>query len=318
MGIRVLKTAVAVMAAISLAHWLGLHTPNSAGLLAILGVDVTKKRGLQTSFQRLIASCMGLLLAIGLFWLLGFEIWVIGLFILILYPILSRFGLKEGVVSSSVIMFHVFTDQQIRLELILNEIALLFVGLGAATLINITYMPKADKQLIDLRNRLEVCFSHIFAEIAEHLRDNSHIWSGSELLEAHEILQEALHVAQRSKENNLLQQDAVWAVYYYMRKQQLASITRMLEYVAQIYQTLPHGELLASVFDELSENVKNEYYTGRTQTKLNALQGAFRQMPLPATREEFEGRSALLQLVVELNSFLDVAKREKKQKAAAE
>jgi uncharacterized membrane protein YgaE (UPF0421/DUF939 family) len=318
MGIRVIKTAVAVIVAIWLAHRLGLHTPNSAGLLAILGVDVTKKRGLQTSFQRLIASCLGLLLAVGLFWLFGFEVWVIGLFILILYPILSRFGLKDGVVTSSVIMFHVFSEGRISFGIIANEIALLLVGLGAATVINIVYMPKANKKLTELRNKLEICFSHIFAEIAEHLRDNGHIWSGSELLQAHEILQEALEMAQRSKENALLQQDLVWAVYFYMRKQQLDSIDRMLGYVAQVYQTHPHGELLASVFEELSEDVKKEYYTGRSENKLRDLQAEFRQMPLPATREEFEVRSALLQLVVELNSYLGVAKREKKQKAATQ
>jgi uncharacterized membrane protein YgaE (UPF0421/DUF939 family) len=92
----------------------------------------------------------------------------------------------------------------------------------------------------------------------------------------------------------------------------------MLGYVAQVYQTHPHGELLASVFEELSEDVKKEYYTGRSENKLRDLQAEFRQMPLPATREEFEVRSALLQLVVELNSYLGVAKREKKQKAATQ
>ncbi|SFL84722.1 Uncharacterized membrane protein YgaE, UPF0421/DUF939 family [Paenibacillus sp. 1_12] len=317
MGIRIIKTAAAVIAAIYLAHLLGLHTPNAAGLLAILGVDVTKKRGLQTSFQRLIASCIGLFVAILLFWLLGFEIWVIGLFILLLYPILSRYQLKEGIVTSSVVMFHIFNEQRYSLDLIANEISLLLVGLGAATLINIVYMPKADKQLSDMRIRLEICFSHIFSEIANHLRDNGHVWSGSELLEAHQLVQEALVTARRSQENTLLQEDALWMVYFYMRKQHLDSIDRMLEYVAQVYQTLPHGELLASVFDELSEDVKVEYYTGRSEGKLRLLQDEFRQMPLPVTRVEFEVRAALLQLAVELDAFLAVAKREKKQKAAA-
>lgn len=318
MGIRIMKTAAAVIAAIYLAHLLGLHTPNAAGLLAILGIDVTKKRGLQTSFQRLIASSIGLFVAVFLFWLLGFEVWVAGLFVLILYPILSRLQLKEGIVTSSVIMFHIFNEQRYGFDLIINEIALLLVGLGAATLINILYMPKADKQLSDMRVRLEICFSHIFSEIANHLRDNGHIWSGRELLEAHDIVQEALLVARRNQENTLLQEDALWMVYFYMRKQHLDSIDRMLEYVAQVYQTLPHGELLASVFDELSEDVKVEYYTGRSESKLRLLQGEFRQMPLPVTRVEFEVRAALLQLAVELDAFLAVAKREKKQKAAAQ
>lgn len=137
-------------------------------------------------------------------------------------------------------------------------------------------------------------------------------------MEAHDIVQDALLIARRNQENSLLQEDALWMVYFYMRKQHLDSIDRMLEYVAQVYQTLPHGELLASVFDELSEDVKVEYYTGRSESKLRVLQGEFRQMPLPVTRIEFEVRAALLQLAVELDAFLAVAKREKKQKAAAQ
>jgi uncharacterized membrane protein YgaE (UPF0421/DUF939 family) len=313
MGIRVVKTAVAVVLAIFLAQSLGLHSPYSTGLLAILGVDVTKRKGLRTSLQRITASFLGLLIAAYLFWLLGFHIWVIGVYILILFPILARFQLKEGVVTGAVVMFHIFAARQISTGLILNEIALLLVGLGTATLVNIVYMPKEDRQLVELRERLETCFSRIFIEISKHLKDNRHIWSGSELLEANDILQKALDAARRSEENTLFHGDTTWAVYFYMRKQQMDSVDRMVQYVAQVYQTLPHGELLASVFDEISEDVKVAHYTGRSEKKLETLEREFRQMPLPASRGEFEVRSALLQLVVELKSYLAVAKREKRQ-----
>ncbi|MCR8631933.1 aromatic acid exporter family protein [Paenibacillus radicis (ex Xue et al. 2023)] len=317
MGIRIIKTAVAVVLAIYLAQSLGLHSPYSTGLLAILGVDVTKRKGVRTSLQRIVASFLGLLIAAYLFWLLGFHIWVIGIYILILFPILARFQLKEGVVTGSVVMFHVFIGGQISSDVILNEVALLLVGLGTATLINIIYMPKEDRQLLDLRERLETCFSHIFKEISNHLRDNRYVWSGSELLESNDILQQAMNAVKRSKENALFHDDTVWAVYFYMRKQQMDSVDRMVQYVAQVYQTLPHGELLASVFDEISEDVKVEHYTGRSEKKLELLERKFQEMPLPASREEFEVRSALLQLMVELKSYLAVAKREKKQREPA-
>ncbi|TDF99845.1 aromatic acid exporter family protein [Paenibacillus piri] len=312
-GIRVIKTAVAVVAAIFLAQCAGLHSPNSTGLLAILGVDVTKRKGLRTSLQRIAASLLGLLLAAALFWLFGFHLWVIGLYILILFPILARFQLKEGAVTGAVVMFHLFNEKQLTPGLILNEIGLLLIGLGTATVINIVYMPNADRELQELRERLETCFSQIFKEIANHLRDNTYIWNGSELLEAGSILQEALDAARRSEENMLFQGNAAWAVYFSMRKQQMDSVDRMVQYVAQAYETLPHGELMASVFDELSEDVKSDYYTGRSEKKLETLEQGFRLMNLPATREEFEVRSALLQLMVELKSYLAVAKREKKQ-----
>jgi uncharacterized membrane protein YgaE (UPF0421/DUF939 family) len=317
MGIRIIKTAVAVVIAISIAQYFGLHSPNSTGLLAILGVDVTKKRGLRTSFQRMVASLIGLLLAVFLFWLIGFYLWVVGLYILVLFSVLARFNLKEGAVTGSVVMFHLFLERRISTELILNEVALLLIGLGTATLINIIYMPKQDKHLLELRERLETCFSIIFNEISKHLKDNRHIWSGSELLEAGDLVKTAMAAARRSEENALFTGDTTWAVYFYMRKQQLDSINMMVLYIAQVYQTLPHGEKLAEVFDELSADVKVQHYTGRAEKKLEAQEREFRQMPLPASREEFEVRSGLLQLVVELKIYLSVSKREKKQGESA-
>jgi uncharacterized membrane protein YgaE (UPF0421/DUF939 family) len=44
------------------------------------------------------------------------------------------------------------------------------------------------------------------------------------------------------------------------------------------------------------------------------MRAEFRAMPLPATRTEFEVRAALLQLLVELEAFLDAAKKLKKKR----
>lgn len=314
MGFRVIKTALAVVISILISQWLGLLSPLSSGLLAILGVDVTKKRGVRTSLQRIAASLLGLFLAALLFWILGFEVWVIGLFILLLIPVLSRLELKEGVVTGCVVMFHLFSAQSVQPSLLWNEVCLLVVGLGTATLINVIYMPKEDKRLLVLKDRLEHCFSVIFLEIAGHLRDMNHVWSGSELLEAHDLVERGAQAAQRSAENRLwFGVSEAWPGYIGMRKQQLESIDRMIPLVAQVYQTLPHGELLASVFEELSEDVKVEYYTGRAEQDLVELEARFKHMALPGSREEFEVRSALLQLLTELKHYLSIAKREKKK-----
>lgn len=312
MGIRIIKTALAVFAAIYLSTALNLHSPNSAGLLAILGVDVTKKKSLRTSFQRIAASLVGLLFAAGLFWELGFHIWVIGLFILTLYPVLSRLNLKEGVVTSSVVMFHVYGAGQLSVDLILNEVSLLLLGLGTATLINLLYMPREDKQLNELRERVEELFSRIFQEIGMNLRDTAHVWSGAEVIEAGDVLETAEKAAHRFSENSLRSDGTTWSVYFYMRKQQLDSIQHMMQFVSQVYETLPHGESLATVFEELSRDVKVPNYTGRSEARLGELAQEFKRMRLPQSREEFEVRSALLQLMMELNSYLEVAKREKR------
>lgn len=52
MGFRVIKTAIAALMAVLLADAMQLKGPTSAGLLAILGVDVTRKRSLKTISAR--------------------------------------------------------------------------------------------------------------------------------------------------------------------------------------------------------------------------------------------------------------------------
>lgn len=312
MGIRVIKTALAVILSIYIAQAAGLSSPLSTGLLAILGVEVTKKRGIALSMQRIAASVVALLFSVLLFWTLGFHVWVIGLYVLALYPVLSRLKLKEGIVSSSVVMFHVFGAHKVTLELIVNEVLLLLIGLGTATLINIVYMPKEDSQLVRYREQVEAKFSQIFIELSRHLRDNTYVWSGRELLESEELLHKAVSIARRQSENRLINEEAEWSVYFFMRERQLEAIGRMIVHVARVYQTLPHGELLANVFEGLSEDVKMPHYTGRTERKLLELEQSFKQMPLPQTREEFEIRAALLQLVEELKGYLEVAKKAKR------
>lgn len=134
MGIRVIKTAIAAVMAIYIADWLSLTSPLSAGLLAVLGVDVTRKRTIRNAFQRYASTILGLLFAALIFQIFGFYIWVIALFILITYPVLSRLKLRDGIITSSVIVFHVFSEGQISLDILINEVLLLSIGLGAGTL----------------------------------------------------------------------------------------------------------------------------------------------------------------------------------------
>jgi uncharacterized membrane protein YgaE (UPF0421/DUF939 family) len=314
-GIRVIKTATAVVIAIYLAQFFGLSSPYSAGLFAVLGVDVTRKRGIKTSAVRILASLVGLLLAALIFYLLGFYIWVIGIFVLVVYTVLAQLKLREGIVTSTVVMIKLFSIHSVSIEDIMNEVYLLLIGLGLSTLINLLYMPDEQPKLDKARIRLELLLSRIFKEIALHLVDNqNHIWDGKELLQASDAIEDGNNLAERSAENHLLNGNSYWVRYFEMRRQQLESTQRMLDLVAQVYQSLPHAILISHLFEELSEEVKTEYYQGTVEKHLIELEQEFKKYTLPASREEFEVRSALLQLSVELKNYLSIAKRSKKRK----
>jgi uncharacterized membrane protein YgaE (UPF0421/DUF939 family) len=314
-GIRVIKTAAAVVIAIYLAQFFHLTAPFSAGLFAVLGVDVTKRRGIKTSAIRILASLVGLLSAALIFYLLGFHIWVIAIFILVVYTLLAQLKLQDGIVTSTVVMLHLFSIQLISFHNIMNEVYLLLIGLGLSTIINLLYMPNANPRMDQVRTRLEELFSCIFLEISYHLTDNeNHIWDGKEILQAGDSIEEGNNLAERSDENKLLRGNGYWVRYFEMRSQQLESSQRMLDLVAQVYRSVPHALQISQLFEELSKEVKSEYYQGNVEKHLLILEEGFKSYALPVTREEFEVRSALLQLCVELKNYLSIAKRSKKRK----
>lgn len=316
-GLRVIKTAAATLASIGTATLLDIPNSLSVGLLAILGVETTRWKGLKSVFARFAASVLSLLIAMALFSLIGFHIWGLSVFILIAFPLLARFGLKAGIVTGSVVVFHLYAKQEVSLETFAVELAMLVIGLGWATAFNLVYMPKEYRRLFDLRKRAEDGMSALFEGMAVHLREPETVWSGEELLEAERAVEEGIALSGQARENRLIPQDEPWQLYFHMRREQLDSVKLMMESVALVPGKVPQSDKIAELFERLSVDVKSEFYEGETERMQVLLEKSFKEMPLPASQDEFEIRAALLQLSRELKRCLGIAKRSKKPKSSS-
>lgn len=315
-GLRVTKTALATVAAIYIAMLLHVENAQAAGILAILGVDTTRWRGIMTVYARFAASVIGLAVASAVFLLAGFQVWTLALYILIAFPLLTRIKMKEGIVTGSVIVFHLFHNGIVSWHTIGTELALLAIGLGSATAFNLAYMPKQRKSLELLRQTTEDMFVATLGELAKFLRDPATVWNGDELLRAEAAIEEGLQTAKRSQENRLSRQNEPWLLYFGMRREQLDMIQLMMENIAFVSSSVPQSEAIASLLDRLTSDVRSEFYEGKTERELDALEREFKAMPLPATREEFEIRAALLHLCRELRRYLTVGRRGKMRRSS--
>lgn len=311
MGFRVIKTAIATLISVQLAALVGIPSPQAAGLLAILGVEVTRKRSLRTISARFFASIVGLLFACGLFAIFGFHYWVLALFVLFGFPLIVKASFKEGIVTSSVVVFRVFGGGVLSFDTILTQVELLIIGLGSAMVVNMIYMPKGGEQMLEIRHKVDGLFAVIFKNVGCTLRDPHYVWGGSEIIEAGKAIREGSLAANRSMENQMVHPDEAWNIYFYMRKEQLDLILLMMQRIADVYQKLPQADLVADLFEQLSHDVTEEMYTGRTEVLLHELEQDFKEMDLPTTREEFEIRSSILQLCRELSLYLKIAKKNK-------
>jgi len=302
-GYRTIKTAVGTAFSILIAHQLGLNNFASAGILTILCIQVTKRRSLRTAWDRFLACVLAMPFSALFFEGIGYHPIVIGLMLLFFIPIIVMLKAPDGVVTSSVIILHIFMAHHISWALFFNELGVITVGIGVALLINL-YMPSADKKLREYQVKIEGNFKIILCEMVSYLRIGESSWDGKEITESAMLLDEAKMIALRDFENRILRENNLYYQYFKMREKQFEIIERVLPIVTSLTSTVEQGMMVAAFLEELSENI----HPGNTAyiyiDKLRVMKKQFEEMELPKTREEFEVRAALLQLVNEMNEYL--------------
>lgn len=301
-GYRTAKTAIGTALSISIAQWLGLHNFASAGIITLLCIQVTKKKSLQTAWARFLACVLAMLFSF-VFFHIAYQPWTIGLLLLTFIPVTVRLNITEGIATSSVIILHFYAAKEFTLSVVVNELMLIFIGIGVALVVNV-YMPSVENKLKEYQRIVEDLFRIIFKEIVRYLRTNEMNWDGKELALAGDVLQQAKQAALRNMENHFLRNEDGYYHYFRMREKQLEIIERVLPLVTSLTYTVDQRNMIADFMDELSDAIHPGNTAERFLRQLNDMRKQFETMPLPKTREEFEERAALLHLVKELEQYL--------------
>ncbi|MDC3414461.1 aromatic acid exporter family protein [Aquibacillus sp. 3ASR75-11] len=306
-GYRTLKTAVGTPIAIWIAQLMQLDGAVSAGILTILCIQTTRKSSVLSAWHRFIATLLAMFISIVVFESLTYHPITIGIVLLLFIPITVKWKITPGIVTSTVIILHLYQARDISFQLIGNELLLITVGIGTALLLNL-YMPSLDKKLLEYQERLEHHFKVILKEIATFLRDGDQAWSGKELTETEVILDHAESYVVRDIENHLLRSHHPFYSYFQMRRKQFELLKRMLPLASQLNHTYAQSFQMATFFDELSDSV----HPGNTSTifleKVHRLKKKFEEDALPQTREEFETRANLYRLLQEIEQYLILKK----------
>jgi len=302
-GYRTLKTALGTALSIIIAQFFGFENFVSAGILTILCIQVTKKRSLQASWHRFIACIIAMAFSAVFFEGIAYHPVVIGLLLLFFIPTVVMFGAKEGVVSSSVIIMHLYSAGNVTGSLLFNELGIITIGIGVALIMNL-YMPSVDYKLEHYQSEIEALFKKIFNEISKYLRNNDSTWDGRELTETSILLDKAIGLAILDVENNILRDENLYYQYFKIREKQFEIIERVLPSITSIPQHVAQANMVAEFIEDLGKGI----HPGNTVVfyleKLLRMRAEFENMELPKTREEFEARAALLHFVNEMEQFL--------------
>ncbi|MBO8172827.1 MAG: aromatic acid exporter family protein [Bacillaceae bacterium] len=304
-GFRIIKTVIAVVLSMYMAYWLGLDEYTYAGVVAALSMQTTRQQSVRVSLQMFASAILSLIVSTLVFWLFGFHLWITGMLLLLIIPVLVRLHIERGVIISLVIILLVYHTQTVASLPQIGILYLLVTGMGVSLLINLLYMPDATKKLEQLRQRHMQETSQVFSHMYRHLTEKNYIWSGKELLTIEEILKEGKDVSLVSMENQLLRNEDPYYTYFRREEKRFDIIQRMVLALSRINTTFIQTHMLSEVFQLFSQQLhEGKLDTDRLLKHLRELEQAYKQMELPKTRLEFEVRSAALQLLRELELYL--------------
>lgn len=215
----------------------------SAGILTILCIKITKKRSIISSWERFAACLLGIVFAALIFSLVGYHFYALTILLILFIPTLVSLNLKEGIITSSVIILHLYTLQKISWDIVLNEFSIIVIGIGMGLVMNL-YMPSMEKTLLHMQKELEKRYKIIFHEFHLYLAHDKHEWDGKEITECADIISNAKSLAFRDVENHFLRYENQYYHYFKMREKQFEIIQRMLPIISSIDKTYVQCERL--------------------------------------------------------------------------
>lgn len=303
-GFRTVKTAVGMTLGVIICKLLGLDNYASSAILVVLCIKHTKMHSVQAILSRLVSCLLILFLGSAIFSLLGQHAFVLGLIVLLFIPLTVVLNVQEGVITSCVILLHVFNAKAINGHLILNEIMLLTVGLGIAFLMNLM-MPSLDKKLNhfkqDIENQITEIFN-IFSQACSMHNDHLNIKFDSLLLN----IKKAKSLAFRDVKNHFVRNENSFYHYFDMREEQVELLKRMTSLLERINTDDPILEKISQLMYEIGSNVNSNDYTALRLHSLYEIRLSLDDLPLPTTHKTLNSRAHIIQILNELEEYLNI------------
>ena len=298
--LSLLKMGIGSAAAILLADSLGFLYSPSAGIITLLTIQNTKKDTLTIALKRFIAFLLASFISYAVFETIGYNPAAFGAFVFLFVAVCHLTGLTDAVSMNAVLMTHFLIEKHMGLPLILNELGLLIIGMGIGILLNML-MPSKKKQIRREQLLLEEEIKKALHGLAGKLKAKEGI---IDFLRLEAILEQLLKSAYAEAGNTLLSDTRYLVSYLEMRKLQLSVLKDVEKNMEQVPVTVKQAFPIAYFIENIASSFHELNNAEGLLHDLEMLKDIYRKEKLPQTREEFEYRAVLFQILKELEYFL--------------
>ena len=305
------KTGFGSAIAILLANRFNLLYSASAGIITLLTIQNTKKETIMIAFKRIVAFLVSVIILSIIFLRFGYTAIAFGGFIFIFVGICNMFGLQDGIAMNSVLATHFLIEKRVDFLLIKNEMLLLIIGMSIGILLNLI-MPKNMEKIKKEQKIVEDGFREILYCMSNMLKGDKDCISTIENKSNIDfpginlLLDNLLIRAYQDAGNTLLTETKYQISYLEMRKLQIIVLKDIFENIEQIKDILPQSIKISKYMEKLAEEFHELNNVESLLIELNELYEFFRKEKLPSTRDEFENRAILFNILIDLEHFLKI------------
>lgn len=165
---KIIKIAAGCCLALLVAQALGLRYPTSVVTITLLSILGTRRETFRIAGKRFCAFFAALAVALPSFYLLQYSVAAVAVYLLLFVMVCQLLRIEEGLSMSTVLMLHFWSARTVALTAVLNELALMTIGIAMGILMN-SYMPRQTAAIRADQRRIEELMRLLLGDLADSL-----------------------------------------------------------------------------------------------------------------------------------------------------
>ena len=302
------KISAGCAAAIVISTLLGVKYSATAGLITVLSIQNTKKETAEIALKRLLSFITAIITSFISFRFLGYTTTAFAIYLFVFILICGLFRAQSAIVPVSVLIAHILSEKQFSVQIVINEFLLLFIGAGTGFLLNL-YLHRDTKKMAEYRTAVDDEIKAIIGRMADRvLVSDKSDYTGDCFRRLDGYMKSARDLAVLNRQNSLINNDNYDLLYLDMRQKQCTILYEMYKSVKEMDSTPEQAHILS----ELLKKIKDEYHEYNNVSRLleetNKVITEMKDQKMPESREEFENRASLYNLMIRTREFLTIKK----------
>lgn len=301
-----IKISLIAVLATLIGYLVGINNYLTVGIIGILSVQVTKYDSLKSGLIRFLNALWALLLSFLIFLICGIEIWAFAIFLVIFVFTSLLMKTELGMVPSIVLISHVFNSTALSWGLFFEELSIMVISIGVALVVNLVYPQFWLKSMTKHLKEADQLVREQLFTLSLYLKRTD---AAKDFITHQDLTNKAFEkiasTVEKLDKDKPFANDHRYLAYLYMRKSQLNAVNEMYERILKLKESHPNQMKVAQYIEGLSQDIGYEDKANKQMGILKSLINEFEQQELPKTRNEFETRAMLFQMLHDIENFLN-------------